>query len=312
VSTYLGEILSLTTALFWALTSIFFTFAGHRVGSRIVNRVRLLFAVPLLMVAHLIAEGTLLPVRAGLERWSWLGVSAIIGLVLGDGLLFYAFTQIGARLSMLLMALTPVIGTLLAWLFLGEVLSREELLAIVVTIIGIAWVVLERNRPPAAPAASPEVTPTPATPEARNYLIGVLAGIGAATGQATGLVLSKQGMVGDFPAISASLMRVVVATLVIWLGAAVGRQARSSVSSLRDRRALVLILGGAVVGPVLGMTLSLASVQLSEVGIASTLMAMSPVLLLPLAHWIFGERITLRAILGTVVAMAGVAMIFLL
>ncbi len=307
---YLGEILALVTALFWAFTSIFFTFAGQRVGSRTVNRVRLLIAVPLLSLAHLIAEGSPLPLHAGAERWGWLGISALIGLVIGDGLLFYAFTAIGARLSMLLMALTPVISTLLAWLFLGERLLPRELLAIAITVSGIAWVVLERRQPAGTPAPTPQPAPAPREPPVRTYLIGVLAGIGGAVGQATGLVFSKQGMVGGFSPISSSFMRVLVATLAIWILAVLQGQFRRSFTALKDRRALQFITGGACVGPVLGMTLSLAAVQLSQVGIASTLMALSPVLLLPLARWLFKEQITLRAILGTGIAMVGVALIF--
>ncbi len=296
---HLGEVFALTTALFWALTSIFFTLAGQLVGSQIVNRVRLLLAAAMLSLAHLITQGTLLPIGAEGFRWGWLGLSAVVGLVIGDGLLFYAFTQIGARLSMLLMALAPILGTIMAWIVLGEELLPSQLFAIVVTVGGIGWVVLERNAP-----AQDDRTP-------KNYAVGVLCGAGAAFGQAAGLVLSKQGMIGDFPALSASLMRLTVAAVVIWAISLARRQAGPTLAGLRNRRARKTILLGTIVGPVVGMSLSLAAVQHSQVGIASTLMALSPVLLLPLAHWIFNERVTFRAVLGTVVAMAGVAMLFL-
>ena len=296
---YLGEILALATSLFWALTSTFFTLAGQRVGSQVVNRARLAIAAVCLALIHLVAFGALVPHDATSERVGWLAASAVIGLVLGDGLLFYAFTQIGARLSMLLMALAPVIGTLLAWLFLGETLPLVEVSAILVTIAGIAWVVQERHAPTAKIV--------PRTP--RAYLIGVLCGVGAATGQAAGLVLSKRGMVGGFPALSASLIRLSVAAVVIWIIAALQRQARPTLHALRDRLGLRYIIAGAIVGPVIGMTMSLAAVSLSHVGIASTLMALSPVLMLPLGYWLFQERITLRAVLGTGIAMMGVAML---
>jgi drug/metabolite transporter (DMT)-like permease len=144
----------------------------------------------------------------------------------------------------------------------------------------------------------------------RNYVIGVLCGIGGASGQALGLILSKRGMGGDFPALSASLMRLTTASVVIWLWALIQGQLRPTVEGLRHRRARLAILGGTLAGPFMGMTLSLAAVQFTHVGIASTLMALSPVILLPPAHWIFKERITQRAIVGTVVALVGVAMIF--
>ena len=295
---YLGEIAALATAVCWAVTSLFFTIASKQVGSQLVNRVRLLLATLFLAITHLLWQGEALPLHAEPSRWGWLGVSAISGLVLGDAMLFQAFVLIGARLAMLLMTLVPVIGALLAWVFLGETLSLLEIAAIIVTMSSIAWVVSEQRN-------SNSVNGNP-----RNYVIGVLYGIGGASGQALGLILSKRGMVGDFPALSASLMRLTTASVVIWLWALIQGQLRPTIEGLRIRSARWAILGGTLVGPFVGMTLSLAAIQLAPVGIASTLMALAPVILLPLAYWIFKERITQRAIVGTVVAMVGVAMIF--
>ncbi|MFQ5812158.1 MAG: DMT family transporter [Anaerolineae bacterium] len=303
---YLGEIAALATAVCWAATSLFFTIAGKQVGSQFVNRVRLPLAASFLAITHLLWQGEVLPIHAEPSRWGWLGLSAIIGLVVGDSLLFQAFVLIGTRLSMLLMTLAPVSGTLLAWVFLGERLSLLEIGAIIVTVSSVAWVVSERDN-------SGPVDGNP-----RSYATGVLCGIGGASGQALGLILSKRGMAGDFPALSASLMRLLVATMVIWLWALIQGQLRPAPRSPqlwggrgeRIRRARWAIVGGTVAGPFIGMTLSLSAVQLTHVGIASTLMSLSPVILLPLAHWLFKERITQRAIVGTAVAMVGVAVIF--
>ena len=298
MQTYLGEIAALATAVCWAATSLSFTIAGKQVGSQLVNRVRLPLAAFFLTITHLLWQGQALPIHAEPSRWGWLGLSAISGLVVGDALLLQAFVLIGTRLSMLLMTLVPVIGALLAWVFLGETLSLLEIGAIIVTVSSVAWVVSEQGN-------SNSVDGNP-----RSYVIGVLCGIGGAFGQALGLILSKRGMAGSFPALSASLMRLLVASAVIWLWALMKGQLRPTIEGLRIRSARWAILGGTVAGPFIGMTLSLAAVQLAPVAIASTLMALAPVILLPLAHWIFKERITQRAIVGTAVAMVGVAMIF--
>lgn len=295
---YLGEIAALTTAVCWAFTSLLFTIASKQVGSQLVNRVRLPLAAFFLAITHLLWQGEALPIHAEPSRWGWLGLSAVIGLVVGDGLLFQAFVLIGTRLAMLLMTLAPVIGTLLAWVFLGETLSLLEIAAIIVTVGSVAWVVSEQRN-----SNSMDGNP-------RNYAIGVLCGIGGASGQALGLILSKRGMAGDFPALSASLMRLTTASVVIWLWALIHGQLCPTIEGLRIRRARWAIVGGTLMGPFIGMTFSLVAVQLTQVGIASTLMALSPVFLLPLSHWIFKERISQRAIVGTVVAMVGVAMIF--
>ena len=295
---YLGEIIALATATCWAITSVCFTIAGQQVGSQLVNRVRLPLATLFLAITHLLLQGQVLPIRAEPSRWGWLGLSAISGLVMGDALLFQAFVLIGPRLSMLLMTLVPVISTLLAWIFLGETLSLWQISAIIVTVSSIAWVVSEQRNP-----NSVDGNP-------RSYFIGVLCGMGGAFGQALGLILSKRGMVGNFPALSASLMRLTTASVAIWLWALIQGQTRPTIEGLRNKRARRAILRGTVAGPFIGMTLSLASIQLTHVGIASTLMSLSPVILLPLSHWLFKERVSPRAIFGTMVAIVGVALIF--
>lgn len=295
---YVGEIAALGTSVCWTFTSIFFTLSGRRVGSVIVNQARLLLAVLFLAITHLLVAGSWLPPQANLYRWFWLGLSGVIGLVLGDGFLFYAFVLIGARRSMLLMSLAPIIGAVIAWLFLGERLSTIEIIAIGLTVGGVAWVVSERE------SNGLQV-------DRRKYWLGVLAGLGGAFGQALGLVISKKGMLGDFSPLSATLMRMLVAAVVIWGLALFHGRAVHTVRALGDRQAGPAILGGAIAGPFLGVWLSLIAVQLAPVGIAATLMALAPILILLPSVWIFNEQITLQSVIGTLVALAGVAIIFL-
>ena len=300
----MGEIAALATSLCWSLNSIQFTLAGRRVGSRVVNRVRLTLAVVLLSVTHLLFYGRLWPVQAELYRWGWLGLSGTVGLILGDGSLFHAFLLIGPRKSMVLMTLVPVVSTAAAWVLLGETLLPIEILAILVTVGGIAWVVSERG--PELPSDEPD-----AEKRARDRILGVLLGIVGASGQALGLVAAKRGLVGDFPALSATVIRMIVAATVIWLSTFLRGQARRTWQALRDKQARLWLLGGAFIGPFVGVWLSLVAVRTAPVGIASTLMALSPVMLIPFDHWLFDETITPRSIAGTVVALSGAAIIFL-
>jgi drug/metabolite transporter (DMT)-like permease len=300
----MGEIAALATSFCWSLNSIQFTFAGRRVGSRIVNRVRLALAVVFLSLAHLLLHGRLWPVQAELYRWGWLGASGAIGLILGDGSLFHAFLLIGPRKSMVLMTLVPVISTVAAWLALGETLLPMEIMAILVTVGGIAWVVLEREPKRPTDARNEEE-------RTRTRVLGVLLGIGGATGQALGLVAAKRGLVGDFPALSATVIRMIVASTIIWLMTLLRGQVRTTWLALKDKRTRLWLVGGAFIGPFIGVWLSLVAVRTAPVGIASALMALSPIMLIPFDHWVFDETITARSILGTVVALAGAAVIFL-
>ncbi len=321
-SLYAGEIAALGTALCWSFSSIFFTIAGRRVGSLMVNRWRLLLAVLLVGAMHFILYGRPYPANPGPERLFWLGLSAILGLVFGDSLLFQAYLYIGTRLAMLLMALAPIFGTLVAWLLLGETLTLPQLLAILMAVGGVAWVVLERaggGEPAREPARAPAEgsRPGPLTggghaTTRRQYLLGILCGLGGALGQALGLVTAKRGMVGDFPALSAVVIRMVVAMLILWTWAAVRGELLPTLRALRhDRPTGLAILGGATTGPFLGVWLSLIGVQLAPVGIASTLNALTPILLIPLVYVLFREKTSPRAFGGTLLAMGGVALMFL-
>jgi len=299
VSTTLGALAAVGTALAWALSSTVFTFASLRAGAMAVNRVRLVMAVGWLVLAHGLFRVPL-PLDADGGRWLLLGASGIVGLVLGDGCLFQAFVWIGPRLSMLLLSTAPALASLWAWWFLGEALSAGQLVGILMTMGGVAWVVQARDG--GAPRRGPD----------RRYFLGILCGLGGAAGQAGGLILAKQGAGGGFPALSVTLMRMTAATATLWLYTALRGQIRETMGRFSsDRPAWGFTLAGSFLGPFLGVTLSIVAIQHIAVGIASTLMALPPVFLLPLCYFLFRERVGWRAVLGTGVAIAGVALMFL-
>ena len=301
---FIGELAALGTSLCFSFGSTQFTVAGRQIGSPLVNRTRLLIALLLVMLLHFLTFGQLLPLDATPERWFWLGVSGFVGLVLGDACLLQAFVLIGARLSMLMLSLAPVIGALLAWIFLGEALVPREVVGIAVVLIGIIVVIVERSN-----GSTPG---TEGSNDRRQYFIGLLFGLGGAAGQAGGLVLSKLGMGGDFPALSANLIRLLAAAAVIWLIAIVNRQLFSSFRTLRaNPRALLSLTNGTILGPVLGVWLTLVAVQNVNIGVASTLSSLMPIFLIPISYFMFGERVTRQAVVGTLVAVAGMVLLFL-
>lgn len=298
MSDYLGELAALSTAVLWSFTAVFFTLAGERVGSVVVNRLRLLLAVVLLIATHWLILGTPLPQSEDPMRWVWLGLSGVVGLVLGDSFLFQSYLWIGPRLGMLMMSMAPIIAAFLAAIFLGESLSGMQWLGVFLAVSGTGAVVMDQ--PPTEPR------------RARDHRRGLLFGIGAATGQAVGLVLAKQGLVGDYPALSGNLMRMLSAAAAIWIATILMRQVGNTFRRVAEQPgALGPIFGGAATGPFMGVWLSLVAIQLTRVGVASTLMALSPIFLLPVGAFLFKEPVGWRAILGTLVAMIGVAVLFL-
>jgi drug/metabolite transporter (DMT)-like permease len=300
-TSFLGELAALGAATMWSLSSLFFTTGSRRIGSMVVNRVRLALAVLFVGTAHLLLFGTPFPAGAEPYRILWLALSGVIGLVIGDSLLFQSYVLIGPRLGVLMLSLAPIFSTLLAWTLLGERLSVTEMAAIAVALGGVAWVVLEHGRGGEAHPLS-----------RASYVRGILFGAGAGFCQAAGLVTAKRGLAGDFPALSGVMVRMTVAMTVMWLLAAFRREIRQTIRApLSDRIAARAVLGGTLLGPFVGVWLSLIAVQSARVAIASTLMAMTPVISLPVVHWFYHERVSRRAVAGTLIAMAGVAAMFL-
>src|SRR5215212_282153 len=198
---FLGEIAALATAFFFAITALIFTATSHSVGSQVTNRTRLLFALFYLIVLNLILFREPLPFSAESSRWIWLSLSGVIGLSLGDAFLFQSFVTLGPRLGTLLLSLAPIFGSTMAWVFFGEVLTPLQITGIGIALAEIAWVVMSHEEPPATPRGHTR----------RGVIFGVLAGLG----QAVGLVLSKQGMFGEFSPFQANAIRMLAAVIFI-------------------------------------------------------------------------------------------------
>lgn len=301
---HIGELAALGTSLCFSFGSILFTVAGRDLGSRLLNRARLLIALLFIVALHWLSFGQPFP-TAETDRWFWLGLSGFVGFTLGDTFLFQGFVTVGPRISMLMMSFSPALSIILAWIFLGEQLTLIDLVITVVIIGGIAWVVSERT------ATAPDAEPISAA-DSRKRLIGILFAFGGAVGQAGGLILSKLGLAGDFPALSGTLMRLLIATASIWLWEIATGGLSTSIQTLRRHpRAMRYVVVACLFGPVAGVYLSLVAVQRAPVGIASTLSSLAPIFLLPISYFAFGEKITPRAVIGTVVVIAATALLFL-
>jgi len=286
----------LTTAVCWSLTSIVFTIASRRIGALQVNLYRLPAAIFLLGLTYFLFWGNL---NISGEVVFWLAASGVVGLAIGDTFLFQAMVIIGARLSMILMALAPPMAALLAYFYLGEIISPIGILGIAVTIAGVIWVVAER-------------TPDPSGNKRRISPKGVLWGILAAFGQAAGLILAKKGLNSDIHALLATLIRMLGAAAILWPLTLLTGKVKSPIRIFsKDRGAIKYMILGIIFGPYLGVTFSLVSVKYTQTGIAATLMSTMPVIMIPMVIAIEKEKVSSRAILGAAVAVAGIAILFL-
>ena len=297
IQSHLGEFAALGTAVCWTFTSMSFESAGKKVGSLAVNYIRLYIGLIFLSVFTYITRGYFLPVDAGSHAWTWLSVSGFVGFAIGDLLLFQAFVVVGARISMLIMSLVPPVTALIGFLFLGERMTTWELFAMFITVAGICLVVLERGKKRGSVKFSHPIS-------------GILFAFGGAVGQAVGLIFSKYGM-GDYNAFAATQIRVIAGIIGFTVIFIFLRRWDRVFSALKNRPAMRGITLGGFFGPFLGVSLSLLAVQHTIAGIASTIMAIVPILIIPPAVIIFKEKVTLKEVIGAVIAVMGVAIYFI-
>ena len=295
---YLGEIAALGTSFCWAAGSILFAFAGRMIGSYNVNKLRIPLAAVFLSLILLLFYGELFPGGMNNHALIYLTISGIIGLAIGDTFYFRCLVILGAREGSLMMSLAPVITAAFAFVLIGETLSLMALAGILVTLAGVAWVTTDKKE-------------NKSDSREGSKLVGVLMGVGGAAGQALGLVLAKEGMGESFNPMSATLIRMIAATLAIWLFAVLRGEAASTIKTLPNRKVLLALIGAAILGPTIGVWFSLVAVKYTEAGIAATLMSTFPVVIIPMLMIVHKERPSLRALFGAIVAVAGVAMLFL-
>ena len=142
----LGQLAGLGTAACWAMTSLFFADASSRVGSLVVNFVRLAMALVMLSLVTSITRGLPWPADATGHAWFWLSISGLFGFTLGDLCLLRALVVIGPRLGSLLMSFAPPFTALIGWAILGETLRPDQILGMALTVGGIGWALADRQR----------------------------------------------------------------------------------------------------------------------------------------------------------------------
>ena len=309
---HIGEILSLCVAVSWTFTAWFADKASRRVGAMVTNVLRLVLATVFLGILLWFTVGHPYPVYADGNTWLWLGLSAVVGYVFGDYCLFNSYVHIGPRFGQLFMTLAPPMAAIAGWILLGETLSWKSILAMCVTLCGIAISILSRDGGNHIKLDLP--------------LKGILLGIGAGVGQGVGLVLSKIGMEyysEALPVDAPSMMETMLPFASTMLRAIIGGLGfliilglQKDFGKLRDAvKDPVAMKYASIItffGPAVGVSLSLMAVRYANAGIASTLMALTPVIILLPEVLINKKKLRIKEIVGLAVSITGVAMFFLL
>ncbi len=288
------------TAVFWSFSAIFFETASKKVGALAVNFWKVVFAFFFLAISGTVVRGVPFPYDAPLRTWIYLSLSGLVGFVVADFFLFNAYVLIGSRITVVFQSLTPVFTALFAYIFIAERMQLHRLIGMAVTVAGIIIVVLARSHQ------------TRKNNEGALSVKGLVYAFLSALFQAGGMVLTKAGL-GDYSPISGTQIRVFVAIFGFALNALIAGQGTHVFLRVpKTREAFIATIRGSVFGPFLGVALSLFSMQNTQVGATSTLMALTPVVIIVPSVLVLKQKIHYLEILGAAIAVGGAALFFLL
>lgn len=293
----IGEIAAFGTAICWTTSALFFERATRRIGVLNVNFFKVTIAFFLLTATAGIARGMPLPLDAPRDAWLFLSLSSLFGFVLADMFLFTAYKTIGSRVTTLFLALSPPMTAGFGYLLLGESLGSRGWGGMALVMAGIVIAVAAR-RDPKAGRMSRE--------DKKGYLFALVASIG----QSIGIVFSRRG-VAHYDAVSASQIRVFFAIIGFGAIAMIRDRGRGVAAAVKDRVAMKPVLAGAVFGPYIGVALSLFAAQKTYAGVVSTLIGLTPVLIIPPSIVLLKQKVRPLEIAGAAIAVAGSALFFM-
>lgn len=297
LSSRIGEIAALISAVCFTITGMSFEVAGKKVGSLAVNFITLIFGFIFMSIFTYFTRDYTFPLDASLHNWIWLSISGVIGFFIGDLFLYKAYVEIGTRISLLIMAASPPLTALLGFVFLKERISILGILGMLVTVLGISLVILSKDN-------DKKVF------KLNHSTKGLAFAFLGAIGQSVGTIFSKIGMDG-YNAFGSTQIRVLAGFISFFILFLYLNKWGDLKKAIFNKKVLALIVLGSFFGSFLGVATQLTSLQHTSAGIAATISAISPVIIIPFSIIIFKEKITIREILGALTAVFGVGILFL-
>lgn len=230
-----------------------------------------------------------------------LGLSGLIGIVVGDTMYFRSLQILGPRRALMVATTSPLFAAALAWAFLKEDLRFFAVVGISLAVCGVIVVVMDRKAKKEEPGLMPG-----------NAKLGMLLGVGSALCQAIGGVLAKIGLVGADGSdicdpIDATFIRLFVAAVGTIMIAAFGKQLVSQLRLALDWKTLRFLIPATAIGTWLGIWLSQLGFQKAQnVAVAQTLMATCPLFAIPVVWLVYKHKVNALSIFGTILALVGI------
>lgn len=290
-----GELAALGAAFLWALSAVIYTQLGQKIPPLALNLSKGVIAIAFIAIT-LMLQGNSWPTGMKPLSLGFLLLSGVLGIGLGDTFYFEALNHLGARRTLLLEALAPPLSALIALIFLQEALSTGAWLGIFLTVLGVSWVISERV---------PEMSDRTINP-----VRGVSFALFSALGQAVGAVLSRAALAQTaINPLWSTLLRLIGGTVILFLWIVSQPQSQIKLNIWQSKRLLGIIAITAFFSTYLGIWLQQTALKYTATGIAQSLLATSPLFVLPIAIGM-GESVSFRAFLGVLVALGGIGLLF--
>jgi len=297
---YSGETAALGAALGWTISALCWTAAGKRIGSLVVNTVRLVIALPFFLIYGHFILGEAIPLSASLHAWLYMGLSGVLGFFLCDLCLFRSFLIIGPRLGLLILSLSPLVSAVCGWWWLDERLSPLDIAGMFTALTGVAWVVLETPRSDSKTSRADGIS-----------WLGIALACAGMLAQGVSNVVAKNGLDGMASPVAATQIRLMAGLLCFLVLALLAGKRKDCINAFKDRSTMIILTTGTIAGPTIGVALLMYAITQIPTGLAMTFTSLSTVMIIPLTAIIHKEKISRRAICGALVACTGSALLLL-
>jgi len=296
-SLLLGQLLAILATLTYAENSIIFSYLGKKVSPRATVHVRLWIATPIMIIIALIFEGNFF-LKAEISTWTILLLSGIFGYFLSDSFSIWAFTNIGARETTVIMTVNPIFNSILSYFFFSEILSTKQMFAILITIVGIITLILNQEK-------------TDDIIKKKHQFKGIMFAILAAIFQGFSNIFAKSALSSISP-FSTNAIRMIGGLIAAALFALLFRKEfKKDFIDFKNKKTLSLILIASITGPVIGMSLLLTAFNMAPIGLLTAIVQISPIFIL-IYELIFQKKhIKSLVILGTLISVFGVVLMFI-
>lgn len=301
-----GELIAILTTLCWSLGIFPFTEAAKRIGAGPLNQYRLLLAwIIISVILFFFNDLNIIQLFATPQPYHYifLGLSGIIGFSIGDYCSFTSFKLLGPKLGSLYTTFAPGAALIIGYVALNETINFIGIIGILTTIGGVIWLTFSKKDAYEASKIG-----------YKRDRKGIIYGIIGALCQGTGLVLSKYGM--DYyseklPTMHAVWIRLLFAFIAAFVVSILLGKLKSNSKPIftNEKNNLPFLFLGTILGPVMGVTLSLMAIQQLEVAVAQTIFALLPLFVLPISLIVYKEKITLQSVFACFIALTGVLLL---